>query len=86
MTARAASASHRGIVKPDGTQKSAHSALRTCAHVLFRRGRVMQRWLQILLLGSLIVLYIKAEEIDRSRTADSIPKTISSAWWSHGST
>ncbi len=38
------------------------------------------------LLGSLIVLYIgvgllraKAEEIDRSRTADSIPKTISSA-------
>ena len=38
------------------------------------------------LLGSLIVLYIgvgllraKAEEIDRSRTADSIPKTISPA-------
>lgn len=57
---------------------------------LFGVGAVMQRyeWLQmvILLLGSLIVLYIgvgllraKAEEIDRSRTADSIPKTISSA-------
>ena len=56
----------------------------------FGVGAVMQRyeWLQmvILLLGSLIVLYIgvgllraKAEEIDRSRTADSIPKTISSA-------
>ena len=56
----------------------------------FGVGAVMQRyaWLQmvILLLGSLIVLYIgigllraKAEEIDRSKTADSISKTISSA-------
>lgn len=56
----------------------------------FGIGAVMERyqWLQIVILcvGSLIVIYIgigllraKAEEIDRSKTTDSIRKTISSA-------
>lgn len=56
----------------------------------FGIGAVMERyqWLQmvILCIGSLIVIYIgigllraKAEEIDRSKTTDSIRKTISSA-------
>ena len=56
----------------------------------FGIGAVMERyqWLQmgILCVGSLIVIYIgigllraKAEEIDRSKTTDSIRKTISSA-------
>lgn len=56
----------------------------------FGIGAVMERyqWLQMVILcvGSLIVIYIgigllraKAEEIDRSKTTDSIRKTISSA-------
>lgn len=56
----------------------------------FGIGAVMERyaWLQmvILLLGSLIVIYIgigllraRAEEIDRSKAADSLRKTVSSA-------
>lgn len=56
----------------------------------FEIGAVMERyqWLQMVILcvGSLIVIYIgigllraKAEEIDRSKTTDSVRKTISSA-------
>ena len=56
----------------------------------FGIGAVMERyqWLQMVILcvGSLIVIYIgigllraKAEELDRSKTTDSIRKTISSA-------